>query len=197
MSVETWNLSDIHVSMEDKLEFLVDFSKMDISLRELMATFQIPKDLVLLSRTLILLLGLCTQLSPTMNPMKTIRPYLETFVLGQDKNWVKIVETAAKDLFLSAITIPTDLRSFLNKANRGELEVKGLFEGANLVYVLGHQLLYGLFVMFFGGLGYFAHSNGDMLFSEGLFVLSGFFLLCLGISFLRARKWQRRKGSHY
>ena len=62
---------------------MVDFSKMDISLRELMATFQIPKDLVLLTRTILLLLGLCTHLSPTMNPMKTIQPYLEEFVLGQ------------------------------------------------------------------------------------------------------------------
>ena len=62
-----------------------------------MATFQIPKDLVLLTRTILLLLGLCTHLSPTINPMKTIRPYLEEFVLGHDKNWVKLIETAVKD----------------------------------------------------------------------------------------------------
>jgi ubiquinone biosynthesis protein len=191
MNVESWNLSDIHVSMEDKLDMMVDFSKMDISLRELMATFQIPKDLVLMSRTLLLLLGLCTHLSPTMNPMKTIQPYLETFVLGRDKNWVKFIETAVKDLLLSAITIPADLQSFLNKANHGGFEVKGLSESANLVYAAGHQLLYGLFVMFFGGFGYFARSNGDIVLSEGMFVISAFFLLSLGFSFLRARKWQK------
>ena len=64
MTVESWNLSDIHVDMQDKLDMMVDFSKMDLSLRDLMATFQIPKDLVLLERTLLLLLGLCTHLSP-------------------------------------------------------------------------------------------------------------------------------------
>ncbi len=192
MTVESWNLSDIHVSMEDKLEMMVDFSKMDISLRELMATFQIPKDLVLMSRTLLLLMGLCTHLSPTMNPLKTIQPYLQTFVLGQDKNWVKIIETAVKDLLLSAVTIPGDLQSFLQKANRGELELKGLSESANLVYALGHQVIYGLFAMFLGGLGYFAYRGGESALSQGLLAAGAFFLLCLGYSFLRARRWQRK-----
>lgn len=194
MSAESWNLSDIHVEMQDKLDMVVDFSKMDISLRELMATFQIPKDLVLLQRTLLLLLGLCTHLSPSMNPMKTIQPYLEEFVLGKDRNWVKILETAVKDIALSAVTIPADLRNFLGKANHGELEVKvkGLNESANLVYALGHQLLFGLFVMFFGGMGYLAQNNGDTALSKGLLGVSAFFLLCLGYSFLNARRWQKK-----
>jgi ubiquinone biosynthesis protein len=193
MTVESWNLADIRVSMQDKLDMMVDFSKMDISLRELMDTFQIPKDLVLLSRTILLLMGLCTHLSPSMNPMKTIQPYLEEFVLGRDKNWVKLIENAVKDILLSAITIPADLQNFLVKANRGELEVKGLAEGANLVYALGHQVLYGAFAMFFGGFGYLAHSNGEILLSEGMFVVSGFFWLSLGVSFLRARRWQKKR----
>ena len=186
-------MADIRVSMQDKLDMMVDFSKMDISLRELMDTFQIPKDLVLLSRTILLLMGLCTHLNPSMNPMKTIQPYLEEFVLGRDKNWVKLIENAVKDILLSAITIPADLQNFLVKANRGELEVKGLAEGANLVYALGHQVLYGAFAMFFGGFGYLAHSNGEILLSEGMFVVSGFFWLSLGVSLLRARRWQKKR----
>ncbi|MFN2286377.1 MAG: ABC1 kinase family protein [Anaerolineae bacterium] len=195
MTVESWNLSDIHVDMQDKLDAMVDFSKMDISLRELMETFQIPKDLILMERTLLLLLGLCTHLSPTMNPMKTILPYLETFVFGKDKNWVKLIESAVKDLGLSVITIPRNIQALLTKANHGELEVKvkGLAESANLVYTLGHQLLYGMFVMFFGGLGYLAHSQGEVAFSRGMFGISAFFLCVLGSSFLRARKWQKRR----
>jgi ubiquinone biosynthesis protein len=126
--------------------------------------------------------------------MKTIRPYLEEFVFGHDKNWVKLIETAVKDILLSAVTIPTDLQKFLVKANRGELEVKGLSESANLMYALGHQLLYGLFVMFFGGFGYIAQSNGEIALSKGMFVVSAFFLLSLGYSFLRARRWQRKGG---
>ena len=129
-----------------------------------------------------------------MNPMKTIQPYLEQFILGKDRNWVKLIETAVKDTALSTITIPADLRSFLNKANHGELEVKvkGLTESPKLVYALGHQLLYGLFIMFFGGFGYFTYSNGEITLSKALFGISAFFLLSLGFSFLRARKWQKK-----
>ncbi len=195
MTVESWNLSDIHVEMGDKLEMIIDLSKMDIPLRELMAMFQIPKDLLLLGRTLLLLMGLCTHLSPTMNPMKTIQPYLEEFVLGKDKNWLKFLETAVKDIALSLITIPADIQTALTKVNHGELEVKvkGMAESANLVYALGHQLLYGLFVMFFGGIGYLARNNGEVLLSRWMFGASVFFMLSLGYSFLGARKWQKRR----
>jgi hypothetical protein len=126
--------------------------------------------------------------------MKTIQPYLVEFVFGKDKNWVKLIETAVRDIALSAITLPADLHGFLTKANRGELEVqvKGLTESANLVYALGHQLLYGAFVMFFGGLGYLAYSSGEIAFSQGMFGISAFFLLSLGYSVLRARKWQKK-----
>jgi ubiquinone biosynthesis protein len=137
---------------------------------------------------------LCTHLSPTMNPMKTILPYLETFVFGKDKNWIKLIESAVKDLVLSMITIPRNIQAVLTKANHGELEVKvrGLAESANLIYTLGHQLLYGMFIMFFGGLGYLAHGNGDIALSKGMFGISAFFLFVLGSSFLRARKWQKK-----
>jgi ubiquinone biosynthesis protein len=195
MTVESWNLSEIHVDMQDKLDMMVDFSKLDISLQELMAAFQIPKDLVLMERTLLLLLGLCTQLSPTMNPMKTVRPYLEEFVLGKDKNWLKLIESTVKDIALSVITIPANIQTVLTKANHGELEVKvkGLAESTHLIYALGHQLLYGMFVMFFGGVGYLARSNGEVALSNGMFGLGGFFLFVLGVSFLHARRWQKKR----
>ncbi|MBN1875408.1 MAG: AarF/ABC1/UbiB kinase family protein [Anaerolineae bacterium] len=195
MTVESWNLSDIHVDMQDKLDMMADFSRMDFSIRELMVTFQIPKDLVLLERTLLLLMGLCTHLSPTMNPMKTIQPYLEEFVFGKDKNWVKLIESTIKDIALSIITVPADIQTVLTKVSHGELEVKvkGMTENMNLVYALGHQLLYSMFVMFFGGFGYLAHRNGEILLSKGMFGISIFFLFSLGCSCLRARKWQKNR----
>ena len=124
VTLDSWHLSDIKADLQTKLEVMADFSKMDISFRELTSTFQIPKDWVLLERTILLLLGLCTHLSPTMNPMKTIQPYLEGFVFGKDKDWVKLIESAVKDIALSIITIPTSTQNFLTKANQGKLELK-------------------------------------------------------------------------
>ena len=43
---------------------------MDISLRELAEHFHVPKEWILLERTLLLLMGLCTELDPTLNPMR-------------------------------------------------------------------------------------------------------------------------------
>jgi ubiquinone biosynthesis protein len=194
LSIDSFNLSDVHADMKTKMEVFSDLSKMNISMSEIMSSFQIPKDLVLLQRTLLLLLGLCTHLSPTINPMKTIQPYLEEFILGKDKNWFTLIESAVKEIALSAITLPANLQNLLVKANQGKIEVnvKGLSANANLFYALGHQLLSGFFAMFFGGLGYISHSKGELALSNWMFGLGAFSLLCLGYSLLGARKWQKK-----
>lgn len=195
LSFDSWNLQDIaaNVDLKTKMEVMGDIRKMNISFRELTSTFQMPKDWILLERTILLLMGLCTHLSPTMNPMKTIRPYLEEFVLGKDRDWMKLVTTVVKDMAMSVLTVPEQMNSVLGKADRGELEMKvhGLRESANLLYALGHQVIYGMFAMVAGGMSYVAYSNGEMMLADGLALGSGFFLLCFGGSLLLARKWRR------
>jgi predicted unusual protein kinase regulating ubiquinone biosynthesis (AarF/ABC1/UbiB family) len=194
VTLDSWNLQDIQFDTKTKFEVLADFRKMDFSLREMTATFRIPKDWVLLERTILLLMGLCTHLSPTMNPMKTIRPYLEEFVLGKDRDWVKMIGSVLKDMALSAITIPEDFKRFLHAANRGELElrVQGLRESVNLLYSLGHQILYGLFAMVSGGFSYLTYTRGEEMLSLTLAGVGGLFLLCLGGSLFLARRRQKR-----
>ena len=197
MSFDSWNLQEIQIDIQTKFDMLADLRKMNISLREMTAIFQIPKDWVLLERTLLLLLGLCTHLHPTMNPMKTIRAYLEEFVLGKERDWVKLAGSVVKNMALSALTIPDDLKRFLHKANRGELALntRGLQESARLLYALGHQLIYTLFTLSAGGFAYLAHTRGEIALAQGLAGVSGFFLLCLGGSFLGARKWEKKSSS--
>src|SRR6185436_3428113 len=112
-------------------------------LRELSGAFHVPRDFVLLERTILLLTGVCTQLDPELNPMEVIHPYLRDFVLG-NRDWAKIALDAAKEMGLKALTLPDDLRKYLTKANRGELEykVKGLQQAAGLVYRGVRQLIY-------------------------------------------------------
>ena len=101
------------------------------------------RDFVLLERTILLLTGVCTQLDPDLNPMEVIRPYLQDFVLG-NRDWAQIALDAAKDAALKAITLPDDLRKYLTKATRGDLEykVRGLQQAAHLVYRGVRQLIY-------------------------------------------------------
>jgi len=143
IKLESFNLKDIKIDPQKGIESLVDLRKMNIGLRELSSAFHVPRDFVLLERTILLLTGVCTQLDPDMSPMEVIRPYLQDFVLG-NRDWAKIALDAAKETALKALTLPDDLRKYLTRATRGELEykVKGLGQAARLVYSGVRQLIY-------------------------------------------------------
>jgi ubiquinone biosynthesis protein len=143
VKLESFNLKDIKLDPQKGLESLIDLRKMNIGLKELSSSFHVPRDFVLLERTILLLTGVCTQLDPELSPMEVIRPYMQEFVLGS-RDWAQIALEAAKDMGLKALTIPDDLRRYLTRANRGEAEVrvKGLAQAAALVYAGARQLVY-------------------------------------------------------
>lgn len=143
VKLESFNLKDIRLDPQKGIERLVDLRKMDIGLRELSGAFHVPRDFVLLQRTIFLLAGVCTQLDPELNPMDVIRPYLQDFVLGK-RDWAQIALEAAKDMGLKALTLPDDLRRYLTRANRGDAEVrvKGLAHAAATIYAGVRQLIY-------------------------------------------------------
>ncbi|MSP61992.1 MAG: AarF/ABC1/UbiB kinase family protein [Myxococcales bacterium] len=142
--LDSFSLKDVKFDPELGLERLADLRRMDVSLRDLADHFHIPKEWIMLERAVLLLMGLCTELAPEMNPMEVIRPYLEEFVLGKDRDWQAFALTTSKDLVLSAVALPGELKKFTAKALRGEMElrVRGLDEHARLLYLLGHQVIY-------------------------------------------------------
>jgi predicted unusual protein kinase regulating ubiquinone biosynthesis (AarF/ABC1/UbiB family) len=146
ISLESFNLKDIKFDPEKGLENLADLRRMDISLRELTSNFHVPKEWILLERTLLLLMGLCTALDPKMNPMSVIRPYLERFVLGDEGDWSTFVVDTTKDLVMTATALPGDMRKFLRNANMGELSVrfKNIDRSSKLMYRLGHQVIFAM-----------------------------------------------------
>ncbi len=146
--LDSFNLKDIRIDPQKGLENLLDLRRMNIGLRELSSAFHIPRDWVLLERTILLLTGLCTQLDPEMSPMEVVRPYLQEFVLGA-RDWRQIALEAAKDLAIKAVSLPEELSKYLTRAVRGELEMKvrGLPESARLVYSAVRQLVYALFAI--------------------------------------------------
>lgn len=141
--LDKFNLKDIKIDPQRGIESLIDLRRMNIGLKELSGAFHVPRDWVLLERTLLLLTGLCTQLDPELNPIEVVRPYLQEFVLG-NRDWAQIALEAAKDMGLKALTIPDDLRKYLTRANRGEAEVRvrGLAQAASLIYSGVRQLIY-------------------------------------------------------
>jgi ubiquinone biosynthesis protein len=142
--LESFNLKDVRFDAEKGFEHLADLRRMDISLRDVTSSFHVPKDWILLERTVLLLMGLCTELDPRMNPMEVIRPYLEEFVFGKDRDVSRFVMETTKEIGMAALAIPSDLRRFLGRAMRGELEVRfvGIDESVRALYSLGHQAIW-------------------------------------------------------
>lgn len=194
IDISTWNLEDIHFDLAMKMEMMADLERLDLSLYDLTASLQVPREWILLFRTLVLLLGVCTCLDPSMRPVVVARPYLEEVVLGQGRDWLRLVRTMAQDLALTAVTLPGDMRRLVTKAENGRLamEIGGLREGATLLYALGHQILFGLAAMGAGGVAYIAHSRGDTTVAQALVAFASTMVLLTARSMWKARAWSRR-----
>jgi len=143
VKIESFNLKDIKIDPQRGFENLLDLRKMNIGMKELSSAFHIPKDWVLLERTIILLYGCCSMLDPELNPMAIIQPYLQDFVFGS-RDWQQIALETVREMAMSAVTLPEDLKKYLVRATRGELEVKvkGVQEGARTIYATGRQLIW-------------------------------------------------------
>jgi predicted unusual protein kinase regulating ubiquinone biosynthesis (AarF/ABC1/UbiB family) len=144
ISLDSLNLKDIKFDPQKGLESVADLRKMDISIRELSENFHVPKEIIILERTLLLLMGLCTELDPTLNPMTVIRPYLERFVLGDEGDWSELLVETSKDLVMSVTALPAEIRKFMRSAHSGELQLKfkNIDAPAQLMYRLGHQFIF-------------------------------------------------------
>lgn len=143
VKLESLNLKDIKIDPQRGLENLLDLRKMNVGLKELSGVFHIPKDWVLLERTILLVYGSCSQIDPELNPMAIIKPYLHEFVLG-NRDYSQIALETVREMALGAVTLPDDLRKFLTRATRGEMEmrVRGVEAGTRAIYAVGRQLIY-------------------------------------------------------
>ncbi len=193
VELESWNLQELRIDTKLKLEMMADLNRLDISLWRLTSAFQVPREWVLLQRTLILLLGLVSHLDPELKPAVVIRPYLEEFVLGADRDWVSVATGVVKDMALSILTVPEDLRRLLSQARRGEarVEVGGVRQGFTLLYSLGQQLLFAFLALGTGSLAYLANRQAEESLSRALLAVSGLSLLLLLRALWQGRRWRR------
>ena len=194
MHMDSWSLKDIQVDMRTRIDALVDLNKLDISFRDLTRAFTVPKEWVLFERASILMLGLCTEIDPNMNPLHTVGPYLQQFVLGKDADVKSQVTTSVREMAMSAIAIPDKANRFLERANRGEVrfQMGGLRDSALLLYAAAQQLLFVLLALGLGALAAWSRDRGRD--GEATIALVGaatFFLAAL-VSLFRARRLVRR-----
>jgi predicted unusual protein kinase regulating ubiquinone biosynthesis (AarF/ABC1/UbiB family) len=195
MRFEGFSLSNLKIDPRAQLATLLDLRDLNVSLRDLTDAFVVPKEWVLLERTLLLLLGVCTTLDPAMDPSAVIQPYVDRFLLGEKKEWSEAMLDTLRESALSAFALPGELGRFLTLASRGDVEVRvrGIEAGIDVMYVLGQQLLWG----FLGATAYTLSvvfegrgQEGARLVSAGVATIFGGLLL---ISLLRGRRLRKRR----
>jgi predicted unusual protein kinase regulating ubiquinone biosynthesis (AarF/ABC1/UbiB family) len=192
---EGFSLKDIRLDPADKLSTLLDLRQLNVSLSDLRDAFHVPKEWVLLERTLLLLLGVCTTLDPEMNPIGVIQPYVDRFLLGEKKEWSEAVLDASREATLSALALPGEIGRFVKLATRGDLEMRvgNLEEGVRVVYTLGQQLLWAFLAATAAGFAVVFDGRGQVrarTWAEaGAAVCSGLFVLAL----LRGRRLFRKR----
>jgi predicted unusual protein kinase regulating ubiquinone biosynthesis (AarF/ABC1/UbiB family) len=190
-----FSLKDIRLDAGDKLSTLLDLRELNVSLADLRDAFHVPKEWVLLERTLLLLLGVCTTLDPEMNPVGVIQPYVDRFLLGEKKEWSEAVLEASREATLSALALPGEIGRFVKLATRGDLEmrVRNLEEGVRVVYTVGQQLLWAFlgataagFAVVFDGRGQVAARSWA---ESAAAVFGGLFFIAV----LRGRRLLRKR----
>lgn len=193
IAADSWGLGELQVDMRTRLDALADLRRLDVSFRQLTNTFQVPKDWVLLERTFLLLLGLCTELDPTWNPMTTIRPYLEDVVFGANKDWMATVRSTLKEVMRTALGLPEDLQRTLGRMNRGELEVRvpEIAHAARLLYAGVHQFIYSMLAVAAGAFAFTAYDHGRTFLAAWLIIAALSALVGLAASIARARRLSR------
>ncbi len=143
-NIKIENFRKLDLSQFRNLEDLLELRKINISFRDLMTSFHVPQDWILLERTLLLTMGLCAHLDPKLNPIGIVLPYVERFVL-KDKTFTEVVLSLVKEIGISYLQLPHEIQKTLKKLNEGTLGVRSqnLPNHTRQIYILGHQFLYG------------------------------------------------------
>lgn len=184
------NLKEIDISQFQSLDDLFELKKMDISFRELTTSFHVPKDWILLERTLLILMGLITHLDPKLNPLDIIIPYVENFVLGEDKTVADLILESSKELLLSYIQLPAELQKTMKKLNEGQIKFRVKDDKKNSAATVAaiNRLIYTLLLISSIALHlFFKNQNLDHYAQVSQYVSLAFGLLLI-INFIKGEK---------
>jgi predicted unusual protein kinase regulating ubiquinone biosynthesis (AarF/ABC1/UbiB family) len=175
---EGLNLKEIKVNpLNNSLTGLLS----DIGLSGISGAVQVPKDYVLFNRSATLLLGLCSALDHTLNPLDVIRPYAKAFVMGEKENLGTFVRKLVQRSASTIIGLPDELSRVLNQVQKGDLEILSpdIRNSSKLIYAALNQLTFMILCITAAVFGWFFYQAKETGISQTCFGLSVFFLLLM------------------
>lgn len=187
-NIKIQNFKNLNINQFHNIEDLIELRKINISFRDLMTSFHIPKDWILMERTLLLTMGLCAHLDPKLNPFEIVLPYVEKTVL-KDRTFSEVVIEVVKQIILSYLHLPQEVQKTLRRLNEGTIEVRSrdLPHHTKKLYVLGHQMLYGFLGIAGVFLSIYCKDKGLLEYGDYSLYGAGFFGILLLGSFFRNR----------
>ncbi len=133
----------------------------EIGFKGIAGTVQVPKDYVLLNRTITLLLGISNTLDPAYNPLDTVRPFAQQYLLQDKGGPLGYVRELLKGTLTNVLALPDELQKTLRKVRSGELEVRtpDLEIGAKKLTQAIRQLIFAVLAI---GLAFFSLRMWEM-----------------------------------
>lgn len=115
---------------------------LNTSIKDLSASFRIPKDYILLGRTFSLLLGVSFVLRPGENPLKYLSPIVKKYINENNQSqWFKEGFKEAGLFGRNIISLPKLIRDTVEQFQTGNSSLKtpDIWRSAKLLYLLGQQ----------------------------------------------------------
>ncbi|MDV6235685.1 AarF/UbiB family protein [Leptospira ellisii] len=184
------SLDQIH-TREDRL-FLREINS---SLKEIFRMIQIPENFIFLERVLGLLVGI----TAILDPYRTVLDYGEkpfrTVASGKEGGLESLLLNEDKNLLGNTLSIPGEFYKVLQNINRGKqgIQLVEVERHTRKMYVLGHQILYSVFLIAGIHFGNYYLEKGMEIQSWSFFGTSGFFGLVLIYSFWKNKL--KKKGN--
>lgn len=159
--------------------------QMELGRKTIANTVQVPKDYIMLNRTAILLLGLCSALDSSLNPVEVTRPSVQQLLKEEQGNLVQQIARSAQQLITDTAQIPSVLLDVLKSTRRGELKVQiqGIQQQNQLQFALAQQLVFTLLLITTTILGFWMHAIQDAEMAKYCFGASFVWL----VLFIRSR----------
>jgi predicted unusual protein kinase regulating ubiquinone biosynthesis (AarF/ABC1/UbiB family) len=168
LGLDNFSLDQVEFDQELATGILRDLHHLDISYSEIKESFQLPRDIMMMGRMLIMLGGLVYEIDPDLKPFEVIRPYLQRFVLSGSGDWQSTVRGNVLGFGMGALQTVDNARYVIEKAKRGDLQVNVKDERKRryLHYYLFQQFLSILMAGVSGGGAFYLWFQGETLLAQ-------------------------------
>ena len=141
LKIENLNLNEIDIE-QINLSKIFTLIK-ELNLKEIEEVIKIPKDWVLLNRTIALTMGIVGEIAPTVDVYQEVKPNLLKMAV-QKENMGMIFKTTLQQQLLRIISLPRKIELFIEQAEAGEIEVtqKNRKAEIKIVYALIQQIIF-------------------------------------------------------